>query len=272
MKTKLSIVSLILSFFLLHFIFSCCTAEKTESLVIAVSKERLSEIHKYGEWLAFQQIPLRTIDLSKVKLENIIDSLKICDGLLLTGGADIYPGHYGKENDTSRCGSFDHERDTYEMKAFQVAKSLNMPILGICRGLQIINIIEGGSLTIDLPTDKGSGELHRIGDEDWATHQVSFTKGSLLSNLVATQEVLVASNHHQGIDVLAGSLQPAATSDDLLIEAIEWNKNSMHPFLLAVQWHPEWMDRSDELSGKIAKYFLLEATKFRDQKTKKEGE
>lgn len=244
---------------------SCKPIEKSNTLVIAVSKERRTEANRYASWLEYQKIAMRTIDLSMVNPEAISDSLALCHALLLTGGADIFPGHYGKESDTARCGIFDRERDHYEMIAYHKAKELGMPILGICRGLQLINVAEGGTLFIDLPFYFNTGETHRVGKEDWATHSVSIVETSKLDGLTSAKNVNVASNHHQGIEILGSSLQAAAYSPDRLIEAIEWNGLTTHPFLLGVQWHPEWMDRNDTLSGKIAKIFLEEAARYRSK-------
>ncbi|MBK9290338.1 MAG: gamma-glutamyl-gamma-aminobutyrate hydrolase family protein [Bacteroidetes bacterium] len=248
-------------------ILSSCTTGSPDSkpLVIALTKERKIEGKKYGEWLSRQDSNLRFIYLSEVALEHLADSLAIADGILFTGGADIHPANYGKAYDTVRCGFIDTVRDRYELEAFRIARSLNLPILGICRGLQMINVASGGSLHVDLPQDIGSGELHRVGEEDWADHPVTLIPGSRIASLVNRPIVWVASNHHQGIDQLGSGLKPAATSPDMLIEAIE-NDERNKQWILAVQWHPEWMAHDDELSGKIALSFLQEAAKYRSKK------
>lgn len=236
-----------------------------QKLVIAISKERAVEGKKYSEWLSHQQIDFRYTDLSKVAFENLKDSLEISAALLLTGGADIYPGRYGEESDTARCGAFDLERDQFEFKAFELAKSLKMPILGICRGMQLINVASGGTLHIDLPEDTGSGELHREGDEGWTEHQVSLKAGSLLFAMTQDSIQQIASNHHQGIEVLSPLLEAIAFSEDGLIEAVA-SSTSYPAFFMAVQWHPEWMDKNDPLSGKIAKSFLEAALLYNSKK------
>lgn len=258
-------------FLLLSFVFSLffsCETKKTEDdiLIIAISKERKTEGKLYGEWLAHQQIAFRSIDLSLIEVDAIQDSLAKCHALLLTGGADIYPGRYGKENDTARCGEFDHLRDKFEAIAFETAEKLGLPILGICRGMQFINVAMGGTLWIDLPSDIGSGDLHRIGEEDWSDHEVVIMPETLLASLSDATEFIVASNHHQGIEHLAPGLKAAAMSQDMLIEAVERSEKEDKSYLLAVQWHPEWMDRNDLLSGKIATSFLDAAKEFKAKK------
>lgn len=249
-------------------IFSCSTQPQNDELVIALSRERKIEGKKYGEWLAHQNYNLRFIDLSQVAQEDIADSLALCHGLLLTGGEDIYPALYGKEFDTARCGTFNRERDAFEMLAFQFASANAIPILGICRGMQFINIAMGGSLWIDLPEDLGTGNTHRVGNEDWSEHSVTILPETLLAGLSPSSSVMVASNHHQGVENLAEGLIPVAHSNDMLIEAVQKQNPQIH-YLLAVQWHPEWMDRSDTLSGKIAESFLNAALDFKKAKSKK---
>ncbi len=265
MKTLLLSHRFLLLLVIFSLFFSCgiTTKQADDILVIAISKERKTEGKKYGEWLAHQQIPFRSIDLSLIAIDAIPDSLAKSHALLLTGGADIYPGRYGKESDTARCGVFDLERDAFEALAFQTAKKLGIPVLGICRGMQFINVTMGGTLWIDLPSDIGSGDLHRMGEEGWSDHEVIVMPETLLFSLADASEFLVASNHHQGIEHLAPGLKAAAMSQDMLIEAIEGTKDSGLNYLLAVQWHPEWMDRGDELSGKIAVSFIEAAKEFK---------
>jgi putative glutamine amidotransferase len=241
-----------------------CSNESQEQkpLIIALTKERKIEGKKYGQWLRMQDSTIRFIYLSELAFDDLADSLSLADGILFTGGADIHPALYGKAIDAVRCGAFDTIRDQYEMEAFRLASKLNLPILGICRGLQMINVAMGGTLYIDLPQDKGSGELHRVGTEDWAEHTVTLIPGSKIASLINTGVVTVASNHHQGIEQLAPGLQATATSSDLLIEAIESPRQSKQ-WIMAVQWHPEWMAHDDLLSNEIAKAFLTQAAAFR---------
>lgn len=260
MKPSGFLISLLLS----ALVLSSCVNEVglKKPLVIALTKERKIEGKKYGQWLHRQDSNVRFIYLSEVAIEHLADSLAIADGILFTGGADIHPGNYGKAYDTVRCGAIDTMRDRYELESFRIATELNLPVLGICRGLQMINVAMGGTLFVDLPQDKGTGELHRVGSEDWSEHPVTLIPGSRIAALVSKSIVVVASNHHQGIEQLAPGLTVAATSPDILIEAIESVKDSRQ-WIMAVQWHPEWMDHDDPLSNEIGKTFLREAEAFR---------
>lgn len=257
-------ISAILILFLAAlFIAASCSSERKQlkPLVIALTKERKIEGKKYGQWLSRQDSSLRFIYLSEVDFAHLADSLVLADGILFTGGADIHPALYGKAYDTARCGVIDTIRDRNELEAFRLAKELGLPILGICRGLQMINVAMGGTLYIDLPQDKGTAELHRTGQEDWADHPVTLIPGSRIATLMEVPIVNVASNHHQGIEQLAPGLSASATSPDLLIEAIE-NKSDNKQWIMAVQWHPEWMPHEDVLSNRIAATFLGEAAKY----------
>ncbi len=243
----------------LVFMMACgAPVKEQDQLLIAISKERSGE-NKYSEWLASQQIPFEYIELYSLSLPEALAMVEKADALLLTGGNDIYPAWYGKEYDTARCGVFDRWRDTLEIFALEKAISLGKPVLGICRGLQLINVQQGGSLYIDLPSDKGTGDIHRRDEEGWTEHLVWLKPDGMLGTLIDEQSVSVASNHHQGIELLATGMKGLAFShDDDLIEAIGY-ENSEKPFLLAVQWHPEWMDYEDELSAAIARLFLQQA-------------
>jgi putative glutamine amidotransferase len=249
---------------LILFLFSCETSQKSSTLTIAISKERVAE-HKYTDWLASTGKKFKVIQLNGLTNKEIADTMHFCHALLLTGGADVHPSMYGKDADTSRCGFIDLERDAFEKHAYETAKQLNLPVLGICRGLQYINILEGGTLFVDLPTDRMTGDLHRIGDEDWTSHEVIVNGGSLLNELSKEATFMVASNHHQGIEILAPGLKAIAFTADGLVEAFENENRSNHPFLLAVQWHPEWVDYTDPFSSKIGKLFLTEAEKYQNK-------
>lgn len=247
-------------------LFSCDQTTEPEELLIAISKERIKE-NKYSDWLHHQGIGFTYVDLSSYSLAEAMDMLAKTDALLLTGGNDIYPAWYGKEYDTARCGVFDRLRDTLEMMALSKALEMQMPVLGICRGLQLINVHQGGTLYVDLPSDRGSGDIHRRDTLGWSDHLVWLQPETILSELSNENQQLVASNHHQGVEILAPGLKPLAYSiGDNLIEAVGLDQNDEKQFVLAVQWHPEWMDYEDELSQQIASRFLLEAKTFKQSK------
>lgn len=247
---------------------SCQQTIQKEYITIAVTRERPNE-HQYGSWLKATDSSVRIINLSPLTEEEMLDTLVHCHGLLLSGGADIHPSRYGKPNDTARCGFIDLRRDAYEQMVYSKAGEMQLPVLGICRGLQFVNVAEGGSLFVDLPTDKSTADLHRKGQEDWSYHPVFVKPNSLLDFGLQQEQLTVASNHHQGIDRLAPTLMPLAYTSDSLIEAITWISPNDKAFLLAVQWHPEWVSYDDPFSTHIAASFINAARAFKTQQAKK---
>jgi putative glutamine amidotransferase len=183
---------------------------------------------------------------------DIIDQ---ADGILFTGGADVDPERYGKPELRAECKTIELERDTVEFQLADKADALQLPIFGICRGLQLLNVHYGGTLIADLESH-GKLSHTRIGEND-SRHEVHAEPGKLIRKISAVAEGGVSSAHHQGIDQLAPGLSASAkSSGDDVIEAIEWNDQSEKPYFLAVQWHPERMDFDEPLAGKLFENFL----------------
>lgn len=159
------------------------------------------------------------------------DELKVVlsrvDGLVIPGGMDVDPHFYHQENIASNCEPV--EIDQLDLDAIQIAESYNLPVLGICRGLQIINVAYGGTLKQDIPNHSLSNHIHKCDG-----HLINIFEDSFLIKLLG-RSCTVNSYHHQAIDQLATNFKVVATSDDGLIEAIE----STH--IWALQWHPERM-------------------------------
>jgi gamma-glutamyl-gamma-aminobutyrate hydrolase PuuD len=169
------------------------------------------------------------------------------DGLCLAGGEDVDPSRYGAAD--LGCERIDAERDATELALLERALRLDLPVLGICRGLQVLNVAFGGSLVQDLPG-------HRPVGDEVVVHEVAAQPGSLLARAVGTQPHAVNSRHHQAVTdaTLAPGLRAVARVDDL-IEAAE---SDAHRFVLGVQWHPE---RADEVAPAATRVFdaLVEA-------------
>ena len=160
------------------------------------------------------------------------------DGLLLTGGEDIHPDWYGA--DPSRLLSPpSQERDLFELALFAVARQRELPILGVCRGIQLINVALGGTLYQDLPSERpGTIDHSPLGTRNARSHAVSLQPGSRAAGALGSPSVRVNSFHHQAIKDLAPGLLASGWSEDGLIEAAETGSG---PWILAVQWHPEEM-------------------------------
>ncbi|MCK9451107.1 MAG: gamma-glutamyl-gamma-aminobutyrate hydrolase family protein [Bacteroidales bacterium] len=251
-----------LGFFLLLWITTFQLSAQHEALTIAVSWERPPESHQYANWLLEADANIQTVVLYDYEIDEIPAILDSCDALLLSGGNDIYPGLYGREADTARCGIFNQRRDSLEMIALTYALEKQLPVLGICRGLQLINIHQGGTLYIDLDDETDSEKLHRTDGHGWTQHLIFPEKTVFPLADFSRKAHLVASNHHQGIDKLAESLLVVARSEDGLPEAIVF-KNPEKGFLLTVQWHPEWKPLAGELSKPLAALFLKAALEYK---------
>ena len=182
---------------------------------------------------------------------NKIDSF--CDGYLFTGGQDIDPMLYGEKN-KGNCGFICNERDSMEKLIFDTAYKNDKPILGICRGLQIINAFLGGTLYQDLPSERPTDICHSMKPPyDREAHSVEIDINSSLYKLLGKNNIPVNSYHHQAVKNPAPSLSVMALAADGTIEAVE---DKSKKFLWAVQWHPEFLYKSDDNSFKILKKFI----------------
>ena len=170
------------------------------------------------------------------------------DGLLLSGGGDIVPARYGEEK-LPCCGECSEIRDAMEYPACLEALRRRMPVLAICRGLQVLSCVLGGTLYQDLAEQFGSALAHPQYDTPRdPVHQVDVRAGTLLSSVVGEGALPVNSRHHQGIRELGKGLRISAVSPDGLIEGIEMPDL---PFVLGVQWHPESLSDRYPLHQKI---------------------
>jgi putative glutamine amidotransferase len=174
-------------------------------------------------------------------------ALNEIDGLILTGGADVEPHRYGFRDDQGVCKTFPG-RDDAEIAALDVAFARRLPVLAICRGMQLLNVHQGGTLVPDL------GNAHKKPDEE--RHVVQLESGSTLHRLVGSDSGQVTTSHHQAVAELGDGLIAVAKHADGTIEAIEWAQPMRKPWLAAVQWHPERMGLDEPFSGPLFKSFL----------------
>jgi putative glutamine amidotransferase len=166
-------------------------------------------------------------------------ALEGCEGLLLTGGEDLDPAHYG-EAPSPALGAVDHDRDRFELALFAAARAARLPVLGICRGIQLINVALGGTLYQDLPSERpGSIDHDPPSARDARVHHVRLAGGSRAARALGVERLVPNSFHHQAVKDLAPALIATGWSDDGVIEAVEGRPED--PWLLAVQWHPEEM-------------------------------
>jgi len=264
MKNKHLFKSLILPGIIALFILNSCVENKiNKPLRIAISKAKPIEYYgAYSSWLKNIDSTTICIDMYHMPLDSALLLMDNCDGLLVTGGPDVNPAWYGQAGDTIKCGSIDNKRDTLEIELIKKALDMNMPFVGICRGEQILNVVLGGSLIVDIPTDYDTVVVHRCDDPYNYRHEVFVNSNTLLFELSGTLKGAVNSNHHQAVNKLAGKLKVSARTSDSLVEAIEWENNENKAFLIAVQWHPERLPDTNKLSFPIAENFINSAREF----------
>lgn len=214
--------------------------------------------NNYVQWLKADD------DIEIVKLssgEKDKDLIDQCDALVLSGGLDMHPRFYkgNAEYPFMPEKGFNPERDEFELLLLRNALKNSIPVLGICRGLQLINIYYEGTLVQHLNEDK---ILHQ-GSPD-KKHIVNIEEGTLLYDIAGVRSEAVNSAHHQSIGKLGSGLAENSRSEDGIIEGIEWSDKNNKPFMLAVQWHPERMKKFNlqhsPLSKNIRDRFIAETT------------
>lgn len=193
-----------------------------------------------------------------VLLANVDESVALfpqLDGLLLTGGGDFDPKTFGAEDRGTDWSGVSPERDRSELAFLAEANQRNMPVFGICRGLQAMTVGFGGSLIQDIPSarpDSTLGHSQKVAREE-VTHEVAIQPGSRVAEIIGETQVAVNSFHHQAIDQVPTGFDVAATAPDGIVEAIE------HPgdrFLVGVQWHPEDLVGGHEAARRLFKHFV----------------
>ena len=197
------------------------------------------------------RIDTNDVDTSRMDTEMCKRKVERADGVIFAGGNDFDPDIYG--GDRSLVEEYSREDDEKSLAILDYAIGLEKPILGICRGMQLINIYYGGSLYDDLEKQFSKEIIHRGSDKTLTYHEININEGSRLSKIVGSDRIEVNSYHHEGIKDLAEGLSVSATSDDGLIEAIE---NPYYSYMIGVQWHPELSYENDKYSKKILKDFV----------------
>lgn len=184
-------------------------------------------------------IPILLAPLEEAKdIEGLLNRL---DGLILSGGDDVWPERYGQTRH-ARTNLVSKERDTFDFQLARQALDMDIPVLGICHGIQLINVVMGGTLIQDIPSHSK------------VTHKVTVEGGTHLYEFLKTDVLMVNSSHHQAIDRLGEGLKVSATAEDGIVEAVEGTRHSL---VMGVQWHPERM-LEDSTQRRLFTAFLEE--------------
>jgi putative glutamine amidotransferase len=174
--------------------------------------------------------------LPHVTPEHAGDYLEMLDGIVIAGGAfDVPPSYYGQEP-RAGLGRIVDARSAFERELITHALARDVPLLGVCGGMQLLNVVLGGTLHQDLAERPGTGVHMQLHDRRQPSHGVTVSPGSLLARLTGLGSLAVNSTHHQVVDALGNTLVASAVADDGVIEAIE---STQHRHALGVQWHPE---------------------------------
>lgn len=185
-------------------------------------------------------------------LQQLTDTL---DGLVFTGGPDVHPFYFGEEI-LAQCVNVSSIRDTLELALLPLVMETRKPILGICRGAQLLNIGLGGDVYQDIPSQFAQ-EFPIAHNQSFSyeipSHSVTIQTGTLLDQIILAAQIRVNSMHHQAVRRLASGLIASAYAPGQLIEAIEMPD---YPFFLGVQWHPEYLWEQDEATGRIFQSFV----------------
>jgi putative glutamine amidotransferase len=209
-----------------------------QKIVIGITE--CGKYQNYANWIA-QETDVETVLLSYK--QNDLKSLERCDAIVLTGGEDINPVLYHKPEYQKFCEDKIDKRDAFEWKVLEYSQRNHVPVLGICRGLQIGNAFFGGTLIPDLIT-WGKEKHSKVKGYD-LYHHATTTSGTLLHGIVKSENGEVNSAHHQSADLVGGELMINAISPDGVIEGLERKDKKGKSFLLFVQWHPERMKNQE---------------------------
>jgi putative glutamine amidotransferase len=184
-----------------------------------------------------------------------------CHGLLLTGGGDVDPRLYGRADALSITSEVDERRDAFELGLIDIALKRCMPILAICRGMQLFNVSRGGSLVPDV--EQAGFPSHRKSESGDRRHDVEVEAGSRLGAIVGASRGNVNSAHHQAVDRVGDGLLVAARSPEGVVEALEYGDPRNTAAVLLIQWHPERMpDAENPFARNIINTFAQHIERF----------
>jgi len=223
---------------------------------IVVGVTDCSKFEIYRDWVLSYNNKVEVIQLG-YKLNNF-DDIKKCQGIVLTGGEDVHPRFYNQPEYYPYCyeDDIDEQRDEFEFKILEYTEKNSIPVLGICRGIQVGNVFFGGTLIPDIPS-WGKFNHSKMPDNTDRYHEIIINPSSWFSQIVNVDKGLVNSNHHQSTDKVAKDLVVSAITADGVTEAIERKYPEGKSFLCFVQWHPERLkDQQSPFSKNLHEAFI----------------
>lgn len=229
---------------------------QTQAPTLHIGQAYLTAVHKAGGLPML--LPAGTPDTI------LAEMLDRCAGLIITGGPDVDPLYFQNEPD-ERAGGVDPRRDASEEFLIKKAHQNKMPILGICRGIQSLNVVFGGTLYIDLLDDSPGSSKHDFYPDlprDAYRHTISIQKNNLFHQIIGKDNVRVNSLHHQGIKDPARNMMIVGHAEDGCIETLVAVD---HPWCIGVQWHPECLPE-DQDARQLFSAFILAAKEFQQSK------
>ena len=239
--SKIKILGIYTLFFftIISLLQSC---KKTNKIILSKASEN------YVSWIKDDN----TVILDAYRISNTDSILAIADGIIITGGEDINPLFYNDTLNLKLCGDIDHRRDTLEKKLFDYAFENKIPLIGVCRGMQMVNVARGGTLFGDIPSEIGTQVIHRNNGE--VMHEIVLTESCPLIFPEGQDTFMVNSWHHQGLKYIPDGINVVAKSFDGLPEAI-YIDQEIHPFMIAVQFHPERLGSDNPIHKRMRNNF-----------------
>ena len=229
------------------------------AVTIAIPLFRKDQFRKFMQskyTASLRRVGAKPVWIETDDLQKAIGEMLKCDGLLLPGGEDVNPARYGQAI-SEKCGEIVDVRDYIEMEMLKAFLPTGKPILGICRGHQLLNVYFGGTLHQDIVALSGC-KHDDYPHKDLGNHRVTITSGTKLARILGKKSLQVNSLHHQAVDTPAPGMIVSAVCEDGIIEGIEL---SDYPFCIGVQWHPEHMTPFSKRQRRIFDAFISACSK-----------